>query len=93
MVKKCIPIRHKSYSRGLKIKKHCEEQNLEEEIKPQKSPVGFTVKLIFTLNSPCTERVTDNEKLRNNNLRNKRLDENIFSCFDEVSMNHILKNP
>jgi len=72
MVQKCIPIRHKSYSRGLKIKKHCEEQNLEEEIKPQKSPVGFTVKLIFTLNSPCTERVTDNEKLRNKGLEGQR---------------------
>jgi len=79
IVQKCIPIRHKSYSRALKIKKHCEEQNLEEEIKPQKPPVGFTVKLIFTLNSPCTERVTDNEK-----LRNKGLDEEIYSCFDEI---------
>ena len=88
MVQVCIPIRHKSYSRSLKIKKHCEKQNLEEEIKPKKSPVGFTVKLIFTLNSPCTERVTDNER-----LRNKGLDEDIFSCFDEVSMNHLLKNP
>jgi hypothetical protein len=88
MVQVCIPIRHKSYSRSLRIKKHCEKQNLEEEIKPKKSPVGFTVKLIFTLNSPCTERVTDNER-----LRNKGLDEDIFSCFDEVSMNHLLKNP
>ena len=87
MVQKCIPIRHKSYSRALKIKKHCEKQNLEEEINPEKSPVGFTVKLIFTLNSPCTERVTDNEK-----LRNKGHDEDIFSCFDEVSTN-IFLNP